>query len=346
MGVDEVLTHYQVWLADILYVVCYRFNYSLGEYQYRAFRSVKRGDEKYSFLTCQKFKRLGRFGKDLIYFNSASHDVVKGSGLLLTFEYNANVISLKEAWQNIGVDLNRSASHIRKLFGNFSMIRVFEAHASGYPHIHAMLIFHDYVFSGKLMYSSNENRKIFRVAGSDYDSLKRCWRHGFSDSRMVDSYQGGIRYLSKYLVKSTSLKEASKVDDSKGAKTLALCWILHKRSFSISGVLFTDEISSLCNSNLNSTETNSDVIILKVGMDLYLNPIFERVTKWRLFGFCLRDSVLWADWRGHFVARTTLVCLDDWNLRKYRSHYEILPSIDNLALPIVDSLVKGQKVLG
>jgi hypothetical protein len=326
IGVDGVLEYYRLWLAIIFYVICVRFNYSKGEFEYRAFRGVKRGDDKYSFLTCQKVKRLGRFGNDLVYFNRGSHGHVKGSGLLWTLEYNANVISVGNAWQNVGVDFNRSMSHIRKLFGNFSLVRVWESHESGYPHIHVLLIFHNYVFGGRRMYSQTHKKWLFRVIGSDYKALKGCWCHGFSDSEMVDSYQGGVRYLSKYLVKSTSLKEAG----SKGGKTLAMCWLFHRRSFSISGELFSDEISILCNSNLNSTKENSDVRFLKIGIDLYGNSIFEKVGKWHLFGFCLRETVLWPDWRSHLVSPLKLVCVDDKESFGIHKHYEVLADCNNL----------------
>jgi hypothetical protein len=330
IGVDEVVENYRLWLAIIFYVICVRFNYSKGEYEYRAFRGVKRGDEKYSSLTCRKFKRLGRFGNDLVYFNQGSHDYVNGSALLWTLEYNANAISVSDAWQNVGVDFNRSLSHIRKLFGNLSIVRTWESHESGYPHIHVLLVFHFHVFGGRRMYSSRRERWLFRVIGSDYEALKRCWTHGFSDSEMVSSYQGGVRYLSKYLVKSTSLKEAG----SKGEKTLAMCWLFHRRSFSISGELFSDEISILCNSNLNSAKRNSEECFLKVGVDLYGNPILEKVTKWCLFGFCLRETVLWNDWRSHSVSPLKLVCVDDREGAVNHSHYDILADNNNLSTKI------------
>ena len=50
-----------------------------------------------------------------------------------------------------------------------------------------------------------ENRFTFRVFGDTFRGLKEfvgIWV--FSDFELVDSYQGGLKYLSKYLQKSTS----------------------------------------------------------------------------------------------------------------------------------------------
>ncbi len=336
-GVEDVVGEYKVWLSWIFYVICVRFNYSRGDYEYVVFRGVKRGDERYGFLICRKFKRLALFGEGLNYFSYGSHGKIRGGGLLATFEYDTNRFSLSDAWLRVGVDFNRSMSYLRKKFGKVSIARVWESHESGYPHIHAMFIFHEHVFSG---YSSRRHgHLIYRVFGSGYKSLKGSWSYGFSDFEMVDSFRGGISYLSKYLVKSTSLSEAG----SKGVKTLAMCWVFHRRSFAVSGLLFSpagergavrseatraehDEIRTQCISNLNSAEKNSDVKALKVGVDLYGVSIFENVGRWYLFGFCLREGVKWNGWRMHFVSHSELVCISANPFDGRRSYYDFVES--------------------
>lgn len=47
----------------------------------------------------------------------------------------------------------------------------------------------------------------------------------------MSSLSGGFSYLKKCLLKSIDLERA----DSKGLKTLALCWVNRKRAFSVSG---------------------------------------------------------------------------------------------------------------
>jgi hypothetical protein len=340
-GVDEVVSRYREWLDWIFYIICCRFNYSKGDYEYVFFRGLKRGDKRYGVIVCRRFERLARFGRDLVYFSVGSHGHVQGSGLHFVLEYDSNVVGLSEAWLRVGVDFNRFMSRIRKLFGSVSIVRVWEGHDSGYPHIHILLIFHDHVFSG---YSSRRRgRLIYRVFGSDYSMLKCCWIHGYSDVTMIDSFGGGVRYLGKYLSKSTSVDLAG----VKGVRTLAMCWIYHKRSFSISGSLFCvggeeseanraarhDEILPNGNSNSfwnserkDSDSRNSEVFLVKVGTDLYGNFIFEQVDRWRLFGFCVRDSVLWDDWCRHFVRIQDLVCVVENEFDIRHSRYDVVVS--------------------
>jgi hypothetical protein len=117
------------------------------------------------------------------------------------------------------------------------------------------------------------------------------------------------------------------LDDNskKGIIGLAMCWIFHKRSFSMSGDLFneSDEIEILSNSNSNSSVENSGVHFIKVGIDLYGNPILEKVSCWSLFGFCLRFGVKWDDWCIHPVLGSELELVGDMQEVSNRSHYRL-----------------------
>jgi hypothetical protein len=64
----------------------------------------------------------------------------------------------------------------------------------------------------------------------------------------MSSLAGGLNYLKKYLLKGIDLETA----DSKGLKTLALCWAYRKRAFSVSGSFrkaLSDLITDMHNSN-------------------------------------------------------------------------------------------------
>jgi hypothetical protein len=70
----------------------------------------------------------------------------------------------------------------------------------------------------------------------------------------MNSLTGGFAYLKKYLLKGIDIEKA----DSKGLKTLALCWVFRKRAFSVS-VQFrkalSDLITYLHNSNKKALQT-------------------------------------------------------------------------------------------
>ena len=79
------------------------------------------------------------------------------------------------------------------------------------------------------------------------DVIAQGW-HSNVDVKAMSSLAGGFSYLKKYLLKGIDFERA----DSKGLKTLALCWIYRKRAFSVSGSFrkaLTDLITDLHNSN-------------------------------------------------------------------------------------------------
>ena len=82
---------------------------------------------------------------------------------------------------------------------------------------------------------------------NEKDIIVQGW-HSNIDVKAMSSLAGGFAYLKKYLLKSINLENA----DSKGLKTLALCWVYRKRAFSVSGSFrkaLTDLITDLHNSN-------------------------------------------------------------------------------------------------
>jgi len=117
---------------------------------------------------------------------------------------------------------------------------VFESFENGYPHIHCILLFQEYSFS-----VFRDAKGQFRV--HEKDAIAQGW-HSNVDVKAMCSLAGGFSYLKKYLLKGIDFERA----DSKGLKTLALCWVYRKRAFSVSGSFrkaLTDLITDLHNSN-------------------------------------------------------------------------------------------------
>ena len=135
----------------------------------------------------------------------------------------------------------------RSHFGKVSCCRVFESFDNGYPHIHCILLFQEYSFS-----VFRDAKGKFRV--HEKDIIAQGW-HSNVDVKAMSSLAGGFSYLKKYLLKGIDFEEA----DSKGLKTLALCWVYRKRAFSVSGSFrkaLTDLITDLHNSNKETVQIN------------------------------------------------------------------------------------------
>ncbi len=292
LDLDGVVSRYRSWESKRVSMIFKREVFSVVKglkkrnvgFDCRISRVSKRGDKLYSRRILKRFKKLEGVGKGFPFFDYHANDA-KGSALLVTLEYDANVIDKGLAWHNVGKDLNRFLSYLRKKFGRIFDVRVFEAHGSGYPHIHLLLIF-KHVFSGGRFWDYRKKRFVFRVKGEDFDIFKGAWFQGFSDFQLVNSFKGGLRYLSKYLQKSTCVESAN----DKGLKTLALCWLFRKRAFGFSGKVIIKSffgndviLRTLCNSNY------------KFGLGLVsgYSGYIKVSSKWSLLGFVEDNSVKW-----------------------------------------------------
>lgn len=249
--------------------------------EYAVFRSRKRGDENYARHVKRRFYALGNAVNNKTFFSWGDRGNVQSPVLFATLEYDANRYGLYECWERVGDDFNRWKSYVRRKFGKYATVRVWESHESGYPHIHVAVVFEEKVFLGGYMASKGVKGK-FRVKGEDFSTLRSSWRQGFSDFVLCNSVKGAFKYAGKYLMKGISAEEAG----SKAVKGLAMCWVFRKRSFSLSGdlaKLYSDEIILHSNSNK-----------VKFGYKrLDEGEVFLAVTKWRVLGFEESVVVRW-----------------------------------------------------
>jgi hypothetical protein len=182
-----------------------------------AVKCSKRGNDVYWWRVR---KRLNSFKglKDHAFFDP--HNNIKLANVLfVTLTYDITISTIREAWETIGEDFNKWIRNLRKKFGSISYLRCWEASRRGYPHIHVLMIFHDYEF------------KVKRIKGKYRVQEKEAFEksyHSFVDVQAIREIKKGIRYVTKYL---TKLKKKNHTQ----TLTLALCWLFRKRTFAISG---------------------------------------------------------------------------------------------------------------
>jgi hypothetical protein len=248
-----------------------------GEKKWKAIKASKRGNDVY----CHRLdKRLDWVDElpNLTFFGwrnrSKRH---KTRALFVTLTYGRDDLRVDEAWEQVGSDYNRWVSRIKKRFGTVRIIRVWEAHRDGFPHVHAILVFEDHEFEA-FHYNG-----VWRVqAKRDLE-----WDYGFTDVEALASLRGGIKYVLKYLTKLHQIGIDGSQQNDKIAydsplsglpsrasiTTLSLMWIFRKRAFSVSGGLL-DLITSLRNSN-------RAVSLRRGQVDLEGDPVWV----WSLVGF-------------------------------------------------------------
>ena len=214
-----------------------------------AVKCAKRGNDVYKSRVKKRFTGLVSRTQDLVFFNPKDRTLQKQtSALWVTLTYDTKLCSYQEAWKQIGVEFNAFMSHIRRNFGKVSCCRVFESFENGYPHIHCILLFEEYRFG-----AFRDSKGQFRV--KEKDTISEGW-HSNVDVKAMSSLAGGFSYLKKYLLKGIDLERA----DSKGLKTLALCWVFRKRAFAVSGQ-FRQALNDLINDLHNSNKTLAQVTL-------------------------------------------------------------------------------------
>lgn len=267
-SVELVEDHYRAWVKIPFYVVIDKFNEEKVDYEYRVFRSAKRGDEKYADRQLSRFRRLRKIVPLESYFRWGETDrgQISSPCVFVTLTYAPKEIELKDAYGSVGHDFNRWISGLRSAHGPIDVVRVWESQKNGYPHVHCALHFRDVSWKGFHHYTWKKGKKCLEYRVDEVDAFKANWHGGFVDVLLLNSSRAGYSYCSKYLSKSVRFKG----NDVKGQRTLALCWYFRKRSFAISGQLrslYGDLISTESNSNFHGVSSAN------------------QTWKWELFGF-------------------------------------------------------------
>ena len=234
------------------------------EDEYVAVKCSKRGNDVYQRRIKTRFGWLDQEIPDKKFFEIRDFQVDKEihtSLLWITLTYDVSRGSIKKAWETLGEDFNRFLCALRKKFGEISSLRVWESYESGYPHVHAIVLFARAQFHVFPHWSEKEQKLTFRI--NEKEDVSSLW-HSFVDIQAISSLKAVFTYIKKHQEKiilglSGSVQEGEGVkvgfdlENIKGLRTLFLCWIFRKRSFSVSGDFrekISDLISHLHNSNM------------------------------------------------------------------------------------------------
>jgi len=281
---QEALSLYPLWVSQKDYIILGKPDYTQpipprigGTFcpifeinkhavnDYLAILLSKRGNDKYSYGVRQRFKPLSFLchsskDKDISFLEPTSlKNYFHCSFLWVTFTYDIKRCSSDTAWNNIGDEFNLYLSKIKQKYGKISILRCFESFKNGYPHIHALIYYHNYKFTvkkygnkkGKISYIVvSQNKKQKGKQKKDIDYLRSFW-HSYIKCTAVKDL-GAVGYTLKYITKGMYTQ--------RNYETSANLWLHHKQSYSMSKD-FVSTISRICNLTLLDTITpNSNTI--------------------------------------------------------------------------------------
>jgi hypothetical protein len=235
-----------------------------GEVDYVAVKCSKRGNDVYAARLSARLGWLEDHVPNVEFFKIKDFQVdrkVSSRLLWVTLTWDTKKSGLVYAWEHLGEDFNRFVSNLRRKWGKLSIFRVWESYKNGYPHVHAVVYFHEAEFTVFPHWSSEENKLTFRV--KEKAEIGECW-HSHVDIQAISSTSALFNYIRKHQKNilmglgnpSVTEEEPSDVGLSSmapsGLRSLALCWLFRKRSFSVSGdfrAVLSDLIRTLHNSN-------------------------------------------------------------------------------------------------
>jgi len=223
-------------------------------------KAAKRGNDVYRVHILKRMGELEKELPDVEYYDpDRVREIQQTQTLFITLTYDPKRVPLHEAWRRVGKDFNRFKSALMARYGrvrcervgtrghlvkscpdcydlSVSHIRTWEAHASGYPHIHTMLSrpagSWPVRYRGRQHKKDEKSRAMWRLASwKEKQGIANLWGHGHVDVQGVYNPVEAIGYITKELTKSLW------ASDDKSLKTLALTWAFNRRIYGISGDL-------------------------------------------------------------------------------------------------------------
>ena len=227
MSEDDVVEKYKAWVSDDEYLLLQQTvtepsvqGSTKWDSQYIAVKCSKRGNDVYRDRVRETLYSVQEALPDRTFFNEKERELqkkVRTSLVSVTLTYHVKRCSMCDAWANIGKEFDVWLKNLRKKFGRISIIRTWEAFQNGYPHINAILLFHDNEFS---VFRYKSKLRIKEKA-----AFSKHW-HSYVDVQAVANLKRAVSYIIKYITKELFSENA--------ILTRAMLWLFKKRSFSVS----------------------------------------------------------------------------------------------------------------
>jgi hypothetical protein len=288
---------YHNWVLDNKYLI---FEQKRHRSPVRQIASLvpKRGNPKYAWKVRKRWQEFTlpfeyQQKIDTERGNLVSSNETLTNVLFLSLTWDPNICDWKTAWDSISYFWNGFVSNLRRKYGQVLTTRVYESTEQGFPHIHCILYFPKYQFPTFLKWSKTKKRHIWRIPFPEVEKLRGLW-HSFIDVQGMVNLADGMKYLGKYLTKSTDLESGD--HSGKGKITLANTWAFRKRAYSL-GKKFKEAIFekyvSLDLTRISITQTISEQMTLQYkplrdSQPSFLKPFFE---KWALRGIMEKSQI-------------------------------------------------------
>jgi len=263
----DITTEYLSWLSDTVWLIL--SNKSDPDKRI-AVRAAKRGNDIYRARISKKFDRVEQRLKKYIRFEKRlekGQECTYTNALFVTLTIDPQGMSIAEAWEAAPKEYNRWITVLRNRYGPIEVIRAWESHKKGFPHIHALLVFKDKMWCIKY----HRKSRSWRLNSYEQKELifTKTWKRGFADVQGAVNAKDSIKYMLKYI---TGVKRKNRSGSSKKIEldtlTLSLLWILDMQSYAVSTEFISEGLESTNMHNSNLFKFLGAVRIKFYGFDL------------------------------------------------------------------------------
>lgn len=217
--IDRVVGLYKKWRDQKEYLWLEAIDINTEEVKGNFFfKCSKRGNDVYKDRLKQRFNFLDRL--DPIYFFLDTDKNKCSPMLFITLTVDPKKYNVDSAWFNISHELHIFDTKLRQAFGNFVKFRVWEAHESGFPHVHIALYFN------KKWFKVFKHNNKFRITTKHKKQILSYWAMGNVDIQAVQDTHGAFNEVKKYITKN--------IWNSKGDLTNAMVCLHDKQMYSLS----------------------------------------------------------------------------------------------------------------
>ena len=138
---DAIINAFIYWSQFVEYLIFRKENVYTYEKAYKAVKAAKRGNDVYSWKLSKRLNHLYNLPKHE-FFNYKDRNHRHKTRVIFTTLTFSRDERLDVLWEQVGKFFNRWLSAMKSRYGKFSILRCWEAHEDGYPHIHVVLLFH------------------------------------------------------------------------------------------------------------------------------------------------------------------------------------------------------------
>jgi len=270
---QTILTEaYADWVLDDVYLAferqttktVVRTGSQTMERKYRVLKGRKRGNDVDTNRVEGQIRQIHDAVLEFCQEVRPGHAPTSTRAVYVTCTVDPRIVDgdISQAWAVIAREFNKFLSHLRKRFsttiatvqedGKFGcrvelakigVVRSWESHESGMPHIHAILTFPDFEF-GIL----RDAKQVWRI--KEREDFRDAWKLGFIDIQAITrgTSERAVANTLWYITKSSTDMDYRLVHDwpRKRKLTQAILWYLRMRSYSISRFLrdMGDDVAS------------------------------------------------------------------------------------------------------